>query len=387
MKTPLAWHNLLHNKVRTLVAMAGVAFAVMLVLMQLGFHGSVRQTATRVLDRLDFDILLLSPRYLHFGTAGNLPRRRMIQAQAGPGVESVAPLYLGFNLWTNPENKQRRAILVMGQSLTDPAFNIPEVRAASTALSVPGQVIMDSKSRPEFGAWTYPGAATREGTFTEAQLGGMTIQLVGDFPLGTGFSADGALICSADSFQRLFPQHADQQISMGLVRVEKGYPVEDAADGLRQIFRSDGDVQVVTRGEIENQERQYWLYRTSVGTIFGLGVVVGVLVGIAIVYQVLAGDISDHLPEYATLKAIGYGQSYLTRVILEQSAILGAVGFVPGFACSLLLYRLTSQLANISMELSPARAVTVLVLSVIMCMVSGLISLRKVAGADPAELF
>jgi putative ABC transport system permease protein len=146
-------------------------------------------------------------------------------------------------------------------------------------------------------------------------------------------------------------------------------------------------VKVLTRAEISNEERHHWIMKTSVGIIFGLGVIVALLVGTAIVYQVLASDITNHLPEYATLKAIGYGRGYLTGIILQQAIILAVVGFLPGLALAAVLFRLTTIMAHLSMDLSLPLAVAVLLLSIAMCSISGLASLRKVHGADPADLF
>lgn len=385
MKTPLALRNLLHDKVRSVVALAGVTFAVVLILMQLGFYGSVEQTATTIYKQLEFDILLTSPQYLHISKPSTLPRARLEQAASVRGVASVSPLYLGFNLWLNKASSnrpqaQRRGIFVMAQNLNDTVFRLPEVRAQRSLLRVPGHVLMDTRSRQEFQPW-YPGWTT--------EVGRKQIEVVGAFTLGSGFGADGAIITSLESFLKLFPARTRDQVSLGLVRLDpqSGANPSEVAERIRALFPARRDVRVLTRAEIEEQERHHWVNKTSVGFIFSLGAVVGFLVGTAIVYQVLASDIANHLAEYATLKAMGYGPGYLAKVVLQQALILAFAGYLPGLLIAQGMYWLTSEGAHIPMQMTWQIRGLVLALSLAMCSMSGLFSLRKVFGADPADLF
>ena len=380
MKTPLALLNLLHDKTRTLVAIAGVAFAVVLVLMQLGFLNSVRLTATEVYDQLNFDVVIVSPRYLYISKAGDFPRTRLFQAASTPGVADVRPLYLGFNFWLNRDpsepNPSRRGIFVIGFNLEKPVFRLPALEGDLSPLKEPGHVYMDTFSRKQFGRWR---------NNNKLEVGGRRIQVAGEFSMGTGFGADGDIIVSDQTFQRLFPNRSLDQVSRGLVRVASGSDPQEVAAQLER--RLPPDVNVYTREQIEGMEREHWVNRTSVGIIFTLGVVVGFIVGMAIVYQVLSSDIANHIAEYATLKAMGYGPGYLARVVLTQALILSALGFVPGWAISRSLYFITSESARIPMKMGLELSLGVLAMSIVMCSISGLASLRKVTTADPADLF
>lgn len=380
MKTPLALLNLLHDKTRTLVAIAGVSFAVVLVLMQLGFLNSVRLTATEVYDQLNFDVVLVSPRYLYISKAGEFPRTRLFLAESTPGVADVRPLYLGFNFWLNRDptepNPSRRGIFVIGFNLEKPVFRLPTLQGNLSPLKQPGHVYMDTFSRKQFGRWR---------NNNKLEVGGRRIQVVGEFSMGTGFGADGDIIVSDQTFRRLFPNRSLEQVSLGLVRIAPGADAQEVAARLER--RLPPDVKVYTREQIEDLERTHWVNRTSVGIIFTLGVVVGFIVGTAIVYQVLSSDIANHIAEYATLKAMGYGPGYLAGVVLTQALILAVLGFLPGWAISRSLYFITSESAKIPMELGPKLSLGVLAMSVAMCSISGLASLRKVTTADPADLF
>ncbi|MBX7167785.1 MAG: ABC transporter permease DevC [Pirellulales bacterium] len=377
LRTPLAWLNLVHDKARTAVALAGVAFAVVLILMQLGFLGSVTTTATMIYDRLKFDVLLVSTQYIDLRSAGTFPRRRLQQAAATEGVERVEPLNLGFSVWRNPETLKDRWILLLAPRDGAETFALAyDERPPYEALARPDQVLIDRRSRKEFG----PQAAG-----VETEVGGQHMTIAGQFTLGTGFAADGAIMVGPEGFLRLLPYRRAETVNLGLIQVDERSSPEAVAARLRA--RLPDDVLVYTREAINERERHFWLTTTSVGTIFGLGAGIAVLVGVAIVYQVLSSDISNHKAEYATLKAMGYGPRYLSGIILQQAAILGVVGFVPGMLIAWGVYSLANVVANVPIGMTPARAVSVLIMSVVMCGVSGLAALRKVHAADPADLF
>jgi len=376
MKTPLAWHNLLLDKVRTAVAIAGVAFAVVLILMQLGFYGAVLQTATLIYDRLRFDLLLCSPSYLHLSKSGTISRNRLSQAESLPEIEAADPLYIGFNLWRNVDTGRRRGIMVLAIDPQQPVLKLAELSELSPLLTQPDAALLDRRSRPEFGP-------QEVGLVTD--VGNRRVRVVGQFTMGTGFGADGAILVSERTFWNLFPTRKTDQVSLGLVTLKPGSNPQQVAAQLRKLLPPD--VNVLTREEISAYERRHWTTKTSVGMIFGMGVVVAIIVGIAIVYQVLSSDIANRLGEYATLKAIGYTNAYLASVVLQQAVLLAILGFLPGLGLSLLLYQLTQFAAHVPMDMATSRAITVGGLSVLMCSLAAVAALRKVYTADPADLF
>lgn len=375
MRTPLAWLNLLHDKGRTATAMAGTSFAVVLVLMQLGFFTSVLKTARIVYDELDFDVVVTSIKYRQMLKTGYFDRIRLGEARQVPEVVDAMPVMVAMQLYRNPEIGKKRSILVIG---VDPSRNYVKVVAPEQMRLVmqADRVLMDTLSRPEYGD-RYVGL--------KSQIGPRAAEVVGLFEMGCGFGADGTVVTSDTNFARFFPGRTTEQVSLGLIKLTAGADPELAAARLRELLPND--VVVKTRAEFLFDEEYYWTVKTSVGVIFGLGVVVAILVGVAIVYQVLSADIAKRMPEYATLKAMGYPGGYLTNVILTQAAIIGAVGFVPGWLIAVALYAVTRAQAHIPMNMGILLPIIVLVVSVLMCCAAGLASLRKVRTAAPADLF
>lgn len=384
MRIPLAWLNLVHSKVRTALAVAGVAFAVVLIFMQLGFLGSAEQSATLVFESLDFDVLIRSRHYLHLIASRTFPRGRLDQAESTPGVERATPIYLVSDFWRNPHDGSKRAMLIIGVNPTDPIFSAPEIQRKLALLTVPEFVLVDQKSRREFG----PQDKRRFGDAdigAETELAQKQVRIVGHFMLGMGFVADGDVITSIEGFQRFRPRQAPQEVSLGLVKVQPSADPETVAAELRTVLPED--VEVLTRSDVLGREVRHWVWETSIGLIFQLGVVVALVVGTAIVYQVLSSDVTNHLPEYATLKAMGYSGNYLASVVLQQAVVLAVLGFVPGFVVSAALYALTRATARIPIDMTLSRVLFVLGLTIVMCTISGLGALRKVRSADPADLF
>ncbi len=384
MRIPLAWLNLVHSKTRTALAVAGVGFAVVLIFLQLGFLGSAEQSAKLVFNALDFDLLIRSRHYLHLISSRTFPRERLDQAESAADVVSASPVFLASRFWRNPADGSKRAMLILGVNPNDPVFRVDEIQRQLSLLTVPEYVLIDQKSRREFG----PRDGKRFGDAdigADAELADRTVRMVGYFMLGMGFVADGDVITSVRGFEQLCPGQAPENVSLGLVRIAPGADPNVAAAALRG--QLPDDVEVLTREEVLGAEVRHWVWETSIGLIFQLGVVVALVVGTAIVYQVLSSDVANHLPEYATLKAIGYSGNYLAAVVLQQAVVLAVLGFIPGWIVATGLYMLTRATARIPIDMTLGRVLFVLVLSIVMCVVSGLGALRKVRTADPADLF
>jgi putative ABC transport system permease protein len=393
MKTPLVLLNLLHQPRRTLLAVLGVAFAVLLIFMQLGFYHYAESAATALYDALDFDLVLLSSNYLSTTRPSSFPVERLYQARQHPDVASVTPLYIDWQGWLikKPGGPQRRVILVLAFPLDTTPFR-PEVFQDEPAnecqkhLHVPDTVLMDTETRNSFG----PPQQRRVGEETE--LNQTRIRIVGRFTIGTGLGADGMVLTSTETYAHLRSPQALRRPALGLVRLQpqaKGRANKIQRE-LNQAFYSaypHDEVRLLSRQEIKQKEQDYWMYRTSVGIIFLIGVFIALIVGAIFVYQVIATDIADHFAEYATLKAIGYPGSYLNGMVLRQALVLAVLGYLLAYPAALGLYELARHNYQLPLSMTRLREAAVLLLAIAMCSVSGLFALRKVKAADPADLF
>jgi putative ABC transport system permease protein len=294
----------------------------------------------------------------------------------------VTPLYTSLGRWKNPETGNTRDVFVIGVDPADDVLDIPEVEARRETIRYPNVVLYDELSRPEFG----PVAETlRAGRTLATEVSEHEVTVRGLFRLGTSFGIDATIVTSDLNFLRIFPYHDPGAISAGLVRLRPGTDAAAVRDALAAALPDD--VEVLTRDGYMEREVRYWATATPIGYVFSFGVVMGLVVGAIIVYQILFADISDHLSEYATLKAMGYANRFLAGVVLMEALILAVGGYLPGLALCRWLYGVTESATMLPMRLSAQRGGIVLVLTVVMCWVSGLVAMRKLRAADPAEIF
>ena len=381
-RIPLSWMLLTRQPVRLLVALAGISFAGILMFMQLGFRDGLFDASVTVHRLFDADLVLISPRSASSVRMAGFPRRRLIQTLADPSVEGVTPVHWGLMLWRNPETRRNRAILALGFNPDDPFFLDPGLAEQTGVLKQKGRILFDRLSRPEFGPiadWY------NDGKVVETEISGNRVRVEGLVSLGTSFGADGNLLTSTETFLDLMPQKSPGGIEVGLIRLQPGTDPDLAVERLQQ--RLPGDVTVLTKQGFIDFEQNYWKSSTSIGFIFTLGAAMGFVVGCVIVYQVLYTDVSDHLPEYATLMAMGYRMSHLLGVVMREGFYLAALGYVPAYLAGQGLYWFVRDATKLPVGMDPARAITVLVMILVMCMLSSLLAMRRLIDADPAEIF
>ncbi|MFM2432569.1 MAG: hypothetical protein RLZZ511_3783 [Cyanobacteriota bacterium] len=409
---PLAWLQLKRETVRLLVALAGIGFAVMLMFIQLGFKDALFESAVTLHQNLKGDIFIISSQSTSLISMKSYDDRRLYAALGAPGVERVSPVMIGFGIWKNPfweglPKPQTRSIMVLGVDPNDEIMTLPGITPETRDMIREEDVVLfDRRSREEFG----PIPAKFEefqktGKRLEAELENRRVKVGQIFELGASFGADGNMLTSTSSFRRIFSNRGPGLIDMGIIQLKPGTDVMATLDSLKKSLpgayrvnpelkpeqaKQDfilGDIRILSRDAFIEVERKYWETGTGIGFIFGLGTVIGFVVGIVIVYQILYTDVADHISEYATLKAMGYYNRYLLKVVFQEAIILSLMGFIPGYLLSNGMYQLTKSATALPIGMTLERGITVLILTVIMCVVSGAIAVRKVADADPADIF
>ena len=381
-RTPLGWLQLKHDKMKMLTALAGIAFADILMFMQLGFKDALFTTNTQYPRAIDGDIILLSTQATNFNKLFTFPRRRLYQAMDLPGVASAEPVYIGSLDWRNPQTKEKTSMMVIGFDPEQPSLNLPEVNRQLDKVKIPDTVLFDRASR---GKYEEVIAQIERGNTIATESGRTTLTIAGLFEVGASFADDGALITSDYNFLRLFPRKNQGTVSLGIINLEPGQDPVQTRQYLN-VYLPD-DVQAYTHEEYVEKELNYIQNRSPIGFVFTLGTTMGFIVGIVIVYQVLSTDVNDHMAEYATFKAMGYKNSYLLFVVFEEAIILSIAGFIPSIVLAMGLYRLTAAATALPIVLPASRAVTVLIMTILMCGISGAIATRKLQSADPADIF
>ena len=379
---PIAWLQLSHGRTKLMAAVVGILFADLLMWMQLGFLNAAVESATSLYAKLRGELVLLNRQSHEINSAEPFPRRLLTRAQGHPDVESVAPLYTSTGRWKDPWTGQKRPLFVYGIVPYAPAIGTDGVVESARRLHAADTCLFDLRARPEFRQVAAQLAAGRP---VAAEVNGRRIWAVGTTAIGASFAVDGNLVTSDANFARLFPGRPPGSIDVGVVRLRPGADRRQVQAELRALYGPD--LLVLTIDEFADRARDFLLRSRPINFIFGLGAAVGFLIGFAIVYQVLFTDVSNHLPQYATLKAIGYSDGYLRRVVLEESLILSVLGFLPGAALAWGLYAITVKATNLPLQMTTARGALIFGLTVVMCGLSAMLAMRKLRQADPADVF
>jgi putative ABC transport system permease protein len=372
----LAWRILTHDKGRTALAVVGVFMAILLVFVQLGFFIAVPQGGMLLYDRTQFDLLIASTGYEYQVQPGEFPLARLDKARTAPEVALAAPLYFGSAKWRSGEDGKAPDVFVIGLDPQDRIFTSEDINRQLAVLDQADTALVDSMTRPMFGPLT-PGRVV--------DINGDKVKIGGDYVLGTGFMGLGVILVSAQNFVRLFPFRKLGQVNLGLIQLKQGVDPDRAADSLRKLL--GGDIQIYTRPKLEAHETAYWTTRTSVGLLFGSGLIVSFIVGVMVVYQILATQVSRQLPQFATLKAVGYGDRFLDGTVITMALLIVLAGFFPALVAALGIYEVIREETLLPVEMSGPRIAVVFAATLAMAAASALLSISSLRRADPADLF
>lgn len=382
-RTPVAWLQLTNNPVKMLIGVAGVGFSNLLMFFQLGLVDAMYNSQRKPIYRLEADLVMVSSRYSNLGAMQSFQRSRLYQVLGVEGVEHVSPLRLARANWITPATRKSFDVYVYGVNLALPSLNFPELESERSRLQPLGNTLFDRNSKKQYGEVAAGVAAN--GRFP-VEVNGLQTRVIGTFAMGSTFAADANLITGEGTFLYLFPKVDPRRIELGLIRLRPGASSQRVKREMAAIL-GQRDVQVITRDELADLELSYWQRNSSVGFIFSLGVLVGFIVGSIIVYQILYGDVMNSLPQYATLKAMGYRDPYVISIVIQQSALLAVIGFIPGLLLSAGLYQLLATVTKLTIFMTLNRALLVLFLTFVMCVGSGTLATRKLVELDPADIF
>jgi putative ABC transport system permease protein len=380
---PLAWRNLVANKKRLLRSSAGIAFAALLMMVQLGFEQGFFEASLSTVNALDGDLVVSSAYKYRFGTRDPFAHSVLEKVRSTAGVASAAPLYADWQefFWTNPADGKPYLIRVLAFDPSEPpVLSIPGLAGQQAVLKSDDAVLVDHRARSFLDMDT---------SAKETKINGQRVQIAGSFELGPDFMSDGTAIMGDRLFAKLLPGYregaADLPIEAILVKVAPGTAISAVQETLDAALPNV--LVVMTKAEIVEFERKFQAELSSAGPIFWLGAVVGFVVGMLISYQVIYTDLSDQLPQYATLKAIGYKTSYLVRSVLAQAALSGLAGYIPAWLLCIAAYRIIGAFALLPLHMTLRLTMLTLSLTLGMCLLAAVLAVRRVVSVDPAEIF
>ena len=381
-RVPLAWLQLVKLRGRFFAAVAGIAFAVILALVQLGFQDALYTSITLLYSHLNADLVIISPQYQCIVARENFPERRLYQALALNQVDSISSIYMDTAQWTNPVNHHERFIFVVGFKPRPGVFDLPGVDNHLAQIAEPSGILFDKASRSEFGPID---RLFQENGTVVTELSRRRVEVVGLFRMGASFANSGHIITSDMNFLQLMPTRQLGNVDLGLIKLKPGSDAEAIRATLAATLPDD--VTVLTKQSFLDREKNYWSRNLPIGFLFRASLVMGLIVGAVIVYQILFSGVSEHLAEFATLKAIGYSDRRLFWVVLQQALILSILGFIPGLLLALGVYQIVQAATVLPIRMTLLRILAVYPLTAIMCTLAGALAMRRLSSADPAEIF
>ncbi|MDX2037415.1 MAG: ABC transporter permease DevC [Isosphaeraceae bacterium] len=378
----LAWCQLSHGRIKLIVASAGVVVAVLLMLMQLGFLRAAYDSTLIVPRRVSADLIIMSSKTPSMFRPTSWSRRLLYRLPAHPAVASVQAVYLGNAKWRNPWNREEFSIFVYGLEPFRPLLDFEGLPERRELMKLPDTVLFDAGSRANFG----PVSKELEGgRVLPVEVNRRRVEVVGLTRAGVTIGVDGNLVTSDTNFLRLFPERHVGRIDLGLVELKPGVSAGEVAVELAAMLGPEA--RVLTRSRFQDHELKFLRENGPIEFIFMMGTAVGFFIGFVIVYQILHTDVTNHLPQFATMKAIGFADGYLLRLVLSEGLLLAVFGFFPGLGLATILYEVAGRVTLLPVEMTLDRVVLVFSLTIVMCLFSGAIAVRKLRAADPADVF
>ena len=350
--------------------------AILLVFIQLGLFFAVPQGGMLLYDHMRFDLLLVSNQYEYQAQPGVFSLSRLDAVRGSPDVAQATPLYFGVVKWKSGVDEAWPDLFVIGFDPVSDVLTPASISRQRAALSRPDTLLVDSATRPIFG----PIEVGRVVEVNDRQE-----MIGGRYVLGTGFMGLGVVLLSEANFAALLPHRGLAMANLGAIVLNPGVDPGRAAADLRKL--TGPDTKIFTRKDLTKRETSYWTTRTSVGLIFGSGLLISIIVGIMVVYQIVSTQVSRQLPQFATLKALGYGDGALAGTVALMSLIIAFAGFAPALVAAALLYGEIRQKTLLPVTLSVGHVAEVLAASLVMAAVSALLAVGGLRRADPAEMF
>ena len=380
-RLPIGWVQLTHSRPRFAAALAGVAFANVLVFVQLGIMNSMATATLRPYEFFRADIMISAPDANSMTEGGNVARQWLLQSLADPDVTAGLGLFINNVSW----QRETRSIglTTYGIDPVQTGFLAADIAAKSRYLQLPDAGLLDRYSR---GLPREEAAAIRPQTPLTFEASDKTLTLYDTFAGGGGFGGDGYMIVSDQTFLSLFPARSSGAPDHILLQLKPGADPAAVSTRLHALV-SDKSLRIRPYTTAAAEDLSYQQTKRPTGIIFGFGVIIGVLVGLVIVYQVLSTDVADHLREYATFKAMGYSQSFFLGVVFEEALVLGILGFIPGVIVATAILTGMAAATTLPLQMTLSMAVIVFFGTVLACALSGAFATRRLAAADPADLF
>jgi putative ABC transport system permease protein len=367
--------NLFQHKVRVVTALAGIAVALFLLVLQYESLHATRVRVAALYNFFNFDIALVPDSYQILISPGTLDRVRLSQARTVPEVEQTYGVNIAISDWAQRHKDNGNAVLLIGLDDQPGFIRDPAIRYGMSQLTDGRSILFDTLAQADLRPF---------GVGHIGKLGEDEVEIKGMFNLGLFFYAPGAAIVPSGMFSRLSGRDS-RQITAGLLQIAPGADAKKVKAQLQAVLPDD--VQVLTHDELIAQEQAYFVDTKPIGIMMDIGMLIACLVAVTIMIQVLSTEIGNRMNEYAVLKAMGFGPVFIYAIGLTQSAILGIAGLIPALAVSAVVLHFIQSATHLGAQLGPRLAGMALLVALGTGLVAASTVMWRVQRADPADLY
>ena len=368
----LALSNLLHDRVRFVVTIVGITFAVFLMVFQGSLLAGFIRAASRPIEASDAQIWITARGVQCFEYATPIPSRFRELAYSCSGVDSVQRVVGAFTQWKGPSGSAQLVFLVGAEAGMGGNFPVPYVNERRDSV-LPESVLVDVSNAADLEVTALPAdLEVNNGRARAVKI----LQGFGTF-LGTPYGYTG--YWDAIRYLGIRPE----ETCMLAVHLRPGFDVNSVKQELAARLPDAG---VWTRDEFARRAQMFWIIKTGAGGALLTAALLGFVVGLVVVSQNIYATTMENLEEYATLKAIGASRGYIRRVVLIQALASGVVGSALGI---MLVFPVTSGIKGfISWVHTPWwLPIAMIVVGLLMCCLASIVSVRKAVSVEPARVF
>lgn len=363
----------LHNRRRFAAAVAAVAVAAVIMFVEYGFLSGVLDAQANIADLMRADLVAMDHSRANLHRWDTMNPVRLDQIAAIPGVAKTIPIYEEAAGLRDDDDRRIRRIMVIAIPPDEVPLAIGDLGTLTRWLKRPHGFLFDSLSRPIFGDLA-PGQSVKIDETRQQMLGYVRI--------GPDLVVDGIAVMNVGDW---LLRHPRARPIMGAIRLERGAdPERVRRDILAHVPR---DTIVLTPAEMRSREDAFTLGTVPIGFVFAVGMVAGLVIGAVTCYQLLFNEVLDRLAQFATLKAMGFSNAYLCRVVVGQALFLSLTGFAVGLGLTVAAERYIASRTMLPIRPDDTALVLIFPLTVCMCIIAGLAAMRRVTAADPAELY
>lgn len=373
-RVDLALRSLLHDKLRFGITVAGVAFAVTLVLVQVGLFLGLLSNASVSIENADADLWVTTRNTPNVDFARPFSENYVHRVRSVPGVERADNLIVSFMTVALPTGGSESVTVYALEDFRDwnLPWAVPEGRVGD--LSRGDFFMLDDYATKRMGAF-------QVGDYRE--VSGTRLRIIGRTTGARSFTTNPLAFMDYGLAQRIAGGTIDGRTHYVLVKLLPGADAEAVAAEIRRRLPYND---VHTRARWAELSRGYWVGSTGLGMSSFLTVFLGCLVGVVVVAQTLYTSTLEHLKEFGTVKAIGGSNADVYRILLKQALVAAVVGFCIGLV-PVMVMRPLMEGFGLRLVIPTHMLGVVAVGTLLLCTGASMVSFRKVAGIDPALVF